>query len=264
MKNWEDAHSDQFSSICGVCFDIDDTITTDGQLKADAYNALWDLKASGFYLIPITGRPAAWCDHIIRFWPVDAIIGENGALVFYMDSGVRKRIDYLGDEAVVMKEKLNNLTNKIIEKFPHAKWASDQAYREYDLAIDICEDVAAWKEEDVTKLLNLCHEEGAQAKLSSIHVNTWFGKYDKGMGIDMWLDRGTPGITGENITLDKLIFIGDSPNDAPLFEKFSLSVGVANVKAYHDQLSTPPTWVTDGESGTGFCEFAKQLIAFKK
>ena len=69
-------------NIRGVLADIDDTITTHGQLTPEAYAALARLRAAGKLVIPITGRPAGWCDHIARMWPVDAVVGENGA--FYM------------------------------------------------------------------------------------------------------------------------------------------------------------------------------------
>ena len=65
-----------------VLFDIDDTITTAGKLTAAAYSAMWSLAGAGLRLIPVTGRPAGWCDLIIREWPVCAVIGENGAMLF--------------------------------------------------------------------------------------------------------------------------------------------------------------------------------------
>ena len=58
--------------ILGVFCDIDDTLSTDGHLTAAAYAALDALKTAGKLVIPITGRPAGWCDHIARRWPVEA------------------------------------------------------------------------------------------------------------------------------------------------------------------------------------------------
>ena len=72
-------------NLSGVFFDIDDTFTTSGKIHSVAYQALWRLKDSGFRLLPITGRPAGWCDHIARTWPVDGIVGENGAFYFWFD-----------------------------------------------------------------------------------------------------------------------------------------------------------------------------------
>ena len=70
----------QRARIRSVLCDIDDTLTTDGHLTAAAYAALERLQHAGMRVVPITGRPAGWCDHIARMWPVDAVVGENGAL----------------------------------------------------------------------------------------------------------------------------------------------------------------------------------------
>ena len=51
-----------------VLTDIDDTLTTDGRLTAAAYGALERFAARGYRVIPVTGRPAGWCDLIARFY----------------------------------------------------------------------------------------------------------------------------------------------------------------------------------------------------
>lgn len=264
---WSGADPRELSRVRGVCLDIDDTLSTEGKLTDEAYRALWDLHRAGFAVVPVTGRPAGWCDHFARFWPVDAIIGENGAFAFYMEGGVRRRLDTPGirSEARVL---LQSLESKIRSRFPHAEWASDQPYRDFDLAIDICEDVPRWEDEDVQALLSLCQSEGAHAKLSSIHVNTWFGDYDKRKGMESWLEKGAPGLQcGPGLRVSRLpewgewLFIGDSPNDEPMFAAFPFSVGVANLSRYLPKLTHPPRWITSMESGKGFVEMAKLLIS---
>ena len=69
--------------------DIDDTLTTDGRLTADAYGAMERLESACIAVAPVTGRPAGWCDHIARMWPVAGVIGENGALYFRYDRADR-------------------------------------------------------------------------------------------------------------------------------------------------------------------------------
>jgi len=251
--------------VRGVCLDIDETLSTHGKLTAEAYAALWSLKEAGYFVVPVTGRPAGWCDHFARFWPVDAVVGENGAFTFFMKSGVRSRIDTPG-VASDPKKGLEKLGEKILARFPHAKWASDQAYREYDLAIDFCEDVPPWPREDVDALVKLCEAEGAHAKVSSIHVNAWFGDYDKRRGLEHWLQSGAPGLAEavQAPAWDEWLFIGDSPNDEPLFASFRFSVGVANLSRFLDRLKHPPTWITSRESGAGFAEMAARLVGLKK
>ena len=79
-------------AIRGVLTDIDDTLTTHGRLTAQAYAALERLRAAGRRVIPITGRPAGWCDHIARMWPVDAVVGENGAFYMRYDAASRRLV----------------------------------------------------------------------------------------------------------------------------------------------------------------------------
>ena len=254
-ETWENAESSLLSQIQGVCLDIDDTLSTHGKLTAEAFSALWRLKQAGFAVIPVTGRPAGWCDQIARFWPVDAVVGENGAFTFFMENGVRRRLETPAGERTPSENRarLSALGERILREFPFARWASDQSYREFDLAIDICEDVAPWSQRDVERLLQLCAEQGAHAKLSSIHVNTWFGDYDKRKGLEHWSRSA-------GISLDSFLFIGDSPNDEPLFGSFRWSVGVANLAKYLGRLKTPPRWMTQGESGQGFCQMVERLV----
>lgn len=260
-RPWRDAGVDDLGEIQGVCFDIDDTLSTQGKLTSEAFSALWELKEAGFAVVPVTGRPAGWCDHIARFWPVDAVVGENGAFTFFMDQGARKRLDtpcgLLPEE---MKQNLATLREKVRREFPKIQWASDQSYREYDLAMDMCEDVPAWDPKDVQRLLDFCHAEGAHAKLSSIHVNAWWGDYDKGKGFRHWLEQGAPGLKGKLPSLGQWLFVGDSPNDEPMYQSFKYSVGVANLKKYVEKLTYPPTWITSEESGKGFGQVVRKLL----
>ncbi len=74
----------------GLLCDIDGTITSDGRLSASAYAALEALQSAGLLVIPVTGRPAGWCDLIARFWPVAAVVGENGAFYFRYDHATHR------------------------------------------------------------------------------------------------------------------------------------------------------------------------------
>lgn len=250
----------ELRAIKGVCFDIDDTLTTHGKLTPEAYRALWDIKNAGYGLVAITGRPAGWCDHFARFWPVDAVVGENGAFTFFMSGGKRKRIDTPSQG----RKSIESLKKTVLKKFPHAKFASDQSYREVDLAIDFCEDVKPWTKRQVKRLVEVCEDVGAHVKVSSIHVNAWFGEHDKEMGFRFWLKKGSPGLRGKKIPFQSWVFIGDSPNDEPLFKAFRYSVGVANLEKFMDDIRHKPKWITKAESGSGFCELARALLRSRR
>jgi hypothetical protein len=175
--------SDQaLRGVKGVFTDIDDTLTTEGSLTAAAYGALERLHESGLMVIPITGRPAGWCDHIARMWPVDGVVGENGAFYFRYHRESRKMERFFVDSAedrADRRHRLGQLSERILQAVPGSAVAADQAYRETDLAIDFREDVAELPEREVQRIVELFEQAGATAKVSSIHVNGWFGTYDK-------------------------------------------------------------------------------------
>ena len=244
-----------------VLADIDDTMTTDGRLTARAYGALESLAETGIAVVPVTGRPAGWCDMIARFWPVEAVIGENGAFWFRYDHKARRmHRRYWADEAqrARARTRLDALGRDVLAMVPGAAIASDQAYRAADLAIDFREDVAALPRSEVDRIVALLEREGATARISSIHVNAWFGAYDKlamtralfaeAFGLDLDAAR------------ERIAFIGDSPNDEPMFAFFPNSIGVANVRDFVDRLAAPPAFVTEARSGEGFAEFAAALL----
>ena len=248
-----------------VLTDIDDTLTTEGRLTAEAYGALEALQASGLLVVPVTGRPAGWCDLIARFWPVDAVVGENGAFYFrYHRETKRMEKRFLQDAATrqANRERLEGLKASILSKVPGTAVASDQAYRESDLAIDVAEDVAPLAKAEVAKVVALFEAAGAKAKVSSIHVNGWFGDFDKLTMTRILLEEGF-GYDWQSAQ-QGVVFLGDSPNDSPLFEAFPLCLGVANVLDFEGELDPPPAFVTERRGGAGFAEFAAALLAARQ
>jgi HAD superfamily hydrolase (TIGR01484 family) len=249
------------SSIRAVLFDIDDTITLEGSLPACAYQAIEGLHDAGLITIPITGRPAGWCDHIARLWPVDGVVGENGAFYFRYDRA-NQRLDrgFWDDEATRRnnRDRLQKIAEVIRTEVPAARLAADQPYRESDLAIDVCEDIPALSSAEIERIQDVFKRHGATAKLSSIHVNGWFGAYDK-CTMALRLLQKTCGDTPEQARRE-VIYVGDSPNDAPMFKCFPNSVGVANIKNFADQLEAEPRWITARPGGLGFAEFADTLL----
>jgi hypothetical protein len=243
----------------GLLFDIDDTLTTEGRLTAEAYAALERLHASGRRTIAVTGRPAGWCDHIARMWPVDAVVGENGAFYFRFEGGkLRKRYHDGEAERAAKSARLGAIAERILAAVPGSALASDQPYREADLAIDYCEDVPRLPLEEAERIANLMREAGLTAKVSSIHVNGWFGEYDK-LAMTRTLFAEAFGTDLDAVNAD-FAFAGDSPNDAPMFAYFAHSVGMANVARFTGHLAVEPKYVTQREAGAGFAELVRQLL----
>jgi HAD superfamily hydrolase (TIGR01484 family) len=247
--------------IRGVLTDIDDTLTTHGRLFAVAYTALERLREAGLLVIPVTGRPAGWCDHIARMWPVDAVVGENGAFWFRHDTKkgrLVKRYVVPDEERLRHGEKLLAIAGRILKEVPGCAIASDQRYREADLAIDFREDVPELAREAVMKIVAIMEREGLTAKVSSIHVNGWFGDYDK-LSTTKRMLREDFNIDIERERED-FVFVGDSPNDQPMFAFFPNAVGVANVLEMADLMSEFPHWMTPSAGAAGFSELAEALI----
>jgi len=249
-------------AVRGVFCDIDDTLTTGGRLPAAAYAGMERLLKAGLMVVPITGRPAGWCDLIARQWPISAVVGENGAFYFRYDGARRAMQRRFVDDGAVRAEHRARLTaigEEIVRTVPGAALAADQLYRETDLAIDYCEDVARLPRESVDRIVAIMERHGLTAKVSSIHVNGWFGAYDKltmarvlmreAFGIDLDLARAA------------YVFVGDSPNDAPLFAHFPHAVGVANIRDFEERLAHGPAYVTRERCGSGFHEVVECLLS---
>lgn len=264
MQPLKDLSAPKAAKIRFVLSDIDDTITTEGRLTSRAYAALEQMTAAGIVVIPITGRPAGWFDHIARMWPVFAVVGENGAFYMRYDPLAKKMFSHYFAQASqrqINRQKLNDLSAHILHEVPGCGLASDQNYREADVAIDFCEDVTPLDEAQVQRIVELFQHAGAQAKVSSIHVNGWFGHYDKlsmtktlfarEWGLDLHAQR------------DSVLFVGDSPNDEPMFEFFDYSVGVANIESQLHRLKHPPKFVTPSKGGEGFVDVAQYLLSAK-
>jgi len=244
-----------------VFSDIDDTLTTDGQLTVEAYAALAALRAAGLRVVLVTGRPAGWCDHIARMWPVDAVIGENGAFYFWYEASARKLMSrHVFDEAVraANTARLAEVRETILREVPGCALASDQFCRLYDLAIDFCEDVPPLPAGAVQRIIDLMERAGMTAKISSIHVNGWFGQYDK-LSMAHLLMREHYGIELE-AERERCVFVGDSPNDAPMFAYLPNAIGVANVARFDLPAGQAPAYVAAGAAGAGFAEVARFLI----
>lgn len=250
------------SRIVGVFTDIDDTLTTGGRVPAAVFGAIERLQDAGLLIVPVTGRPAGWCDLIARTWPVDAVVGENGALAFRYDRNARQMRRLYADSAAERAEKMQRLESvrdAILARVPGTRVSADQSYRETDLAIDIAEDVPRLDETAVERIVAIFEDHGATARISSIHVNGWFGDYSK---LSM-TRRMMSEFFGVDLDAAKsaYAFIGDSPNDAPMFDYFPAAIGVANLRDLAHRCPSMPKWITEAPQSRGFIELAEAILA---
>ena len=245
----------------GLLFDIDDTLTTEGRLTAEAYGALERLRQAGRLVIAVTGRPAGWCDHIARMWPVDAVVGENGAFYFQLrrrqaaqalprrGRGARGKTRAPRRDRAAHPRGGAGLRAGLRPGLPRRPtWRSTTARTCAPLPLEAAERIAA-----------LMREAGLTARISSIHVNGWFGGYDK-LAMSAAPVRGAirhrPG-RGERAVRLCRRFAERCADVRAIFEN---SIGVANVARFAGRLAALPKYVTRAEAGAGFAELVSHLL----
>ena len=251
LKQWPSSHR---RGIRGVFTDIDDTLTTEGAITADALNALTVLKASGLHVIPITGRPVGWSEPFAQSWPVDALVTENGSVAL-----IGKQKLYQQDALTRERNfsKMQDVIQHILRMLPHAKLAIDSPGRETDVAIDHSE-FTHLSQEDIAKVVTMMQQHGMNATVSSIHINGWFGSHNKFEGA-RWIVQSL--FQRDLITeLDQWVYVGDSTNDQLMFKHFQHSIGVANLRRFEAQLTHLPKYITRSDRGAGFAEVAQALL----
>jgi HAD superfamily hydrolase (TIGR01484 family) len=257
VRSWADLAHDEIAAVHGVFTDIDDTLTTEGAITADALQALHDLRAAGLHVIPITGRPVGWSEPFASQWPVDAIVAENGAVALCRNP---PRKLYQQNEAIRTSNftRMEQVAQRIVAVVPVAVLSRDSAGRETDIAIDHSEFVHL-PPAGIARVVRMMQDEGMNATVSSIHINGWFGEHNKLAGA-RWIVRELLARELDE-ELDRWVYVGDSTNDVLMFEHFPHSIGVANIRRFEAQLSHPPKYVTQGERGAGFAELARALLS---
>jgi len=271
LLQWTEGSDSNFSERSVLAFDLDDTLTIEGELKSQVLATLENAQKAGWITILVTGRSAGWVDALIKLLPFDAIVGENGALLSFWPKLRKNRKPreeslklfwtpqgYVSVAPQGMKEKHESASRQILQKFPRTRIASDQPFRMYDLAIDFAEEVNPPLDfETAEKIKDEFERLGAVAKVSSIHVNGWWGQFTKEQGLREVLEKYY------KKSLDThLIYVGDSPNDGPLFKVAGVSVGVANIRHFVGKSQFQlPLFVTKLEGGYGAIEVIEKCLA---
>lgn len=250
----------------GVFTDIDDTLTSHGQITPDALQALYALKAAGLQVVAITGRPIGWCEVLangdsakgLPAWPVDAVVAENGAVAWVGEPGARQKI-YQQDASVRARNRarMRAIGERIAREVPGAQLTRDSQGRETDLAIDHAE-FARLSPQQIAQVVALMQAEGMHTTVSSIHTHGCFGQFNKWQGA-LWIARE---LWGRSL-VDELahwVCVGDSGNDVAMFQHFVHSVGVANIRQVADTLPHLPRYVAHAERGAGFAEMAAAIL----
>ena len=153
----------EINEIKVLLFDLDGTFVSDDRLKSSTFECLEKLRQKKIKRIAVTGRPAGWCDLIARWWPVNSVVGENGAFSYTISDGriIRKTFDSSSSLSAHQK-KLNLLFDDIKSNFGDVHLAADQPFRQWDLALDISEEHDL-HEDKVKAIYDFCISNGANA-----------------------------------------------------------------------------------------------------
>ena len=265
--------------LVGIFTDIDDTLSTEGVVTADALRALHDLKAAGLHVVPITGRPIGWCEPLARGdakrgitpWPVDAIVAANGAVAVAPQKSskiglqpawnVRKPLSKLYQQDAVTRAdhyaRMQAVAQQGMREVPGATLAQDSAGRETDIAFDHSE-FTHLPPDAIARVVAILQASGMHATVSSIHINGWFGSHNKWQGA-CWIVRE---LWGRDLQAEigQWAYVGDSTNDQLMFQHFDNSVGVANIRRFEAELAHVPRYITPSAHGAGFAEVAHSIL----
>jgi hydroxymethylpyrimidine pyrophosphatase-like HAD family hydrolase len=259
MKPLESLPHEVACRVHGILFDLDDTFLSHGVLEKDAFDALFGLREAGLGLICVTGRPSGWGEVIVRQWPIDAAVTENGAVTLVRAGrGLRIVEECSPEERRARRARLDELVRLVKKEIPQAELSDDAHMRRSDVTWDIGERMRLPKE-TVAAIAKLVKSHGARATASSVHLHATYDSADKASGAirALRMVRGED----EGSATTRWAFIGDSGNDRACFAAFAATFGVANVKEHIESLSVPPRWVARAPMGRGFAEISRAILA---
>jgi hydroxymethylpyrimidine pyrophosphatase-like HAD family hydrolase len=244
----------------GVLFDLDDTFLSHGVLTRGAYDALWSLREAGLSLVAVTGRPSGWGEILVRQWPIDGCVTENGAVHLVRRGRTVVRDDASPpDERREKRARLGQLVERVRAVVPEAQLSDDAGFRVSDVTWDVGEFVTL-PEDRIALMVGEIERAGAGWTRSSVHLHATYDTDDKATGAIRFLSREL-GEHDAGSAVVRYAFVGDSGNDAACFAAFRTTFGVANVRASVGRLSVTPRYVASRDMGKGFAEIAAAIIA---
>lgn len=234
-----------------IATDMDGTLTQQGKFTASLLHALEDLSAADIPVLIVTGRSAGWVSGLATYLPVAGAIAENGGLFYPAQSAEPVALTSIPD-VIQHRQQLAEVYQRLQSEFLHIQESSDNRFRVTDWTFDNRDLTVSQLE----RLDALCASLGWDFTYSSVQCHIKPVSQDKAVGLMQVLRDYFP-----EYTCEQVLTVGDSPNDASLFnpQLFPLSVGVANVLDYASELIYQPAYVTTASEGEGFCELARYL-----
>jgi HAD superfamily hydrolase (TIGR01484 family) len=252
MKNISEISSEEARRLRAFLFDLDDTLLDGTRLTEPAYSALFRLKESGLVLVAVTGRPSAWAELLVRQWPIDGAVAENGAVSCAMVEG---RLVVFDDGASDRRSDLLAMVDRLRAEFPDLRPSDDNRGRRSDFTFDVGEHERV-APEVVARVCGAARVLGARTIVSSVHLHITFEGADKASGTVKFLTRRLGWDPTEAVS--RGAFIGDSDNDEACFDAFRTTIAVAN---FRGRPTLAPRFSTRERKGAGFAEAARAIAS---
>jgi HAD superfamily hydrolase (TIGR01484 family) len=235
-----------------IATDIDGTLTSNNKFTPDLFKAIESLNTKGIKLLLVTGRSAGWVGAINNYLPIAGAIAENGGVYFNADS----EYDFITriESIETHREELANRFWELQERYPQIEESIDNQFRVTDWTFD----VAGLADIELTEIAKQCEQWGYSFTFSTVQCHIKPAEQDKSAGILWVLKQYFP-----DISTDRIVTVGDSPNDASMFDRslFPHSVGVSNIRHYTDRLVYYPQYLTELPEVAGFCELVNLLTS---
>ncbi len=236
-----------------VATDFDGTVTDQGILPANAIEALLRLQTTGIAVIIVTGRSAGWVNALRYYLPIRGAIAENGGL-YYAEAQSWPRFLVPITSITEHRHQLATQFQQLASQFPQIQESTDNPFRFTDWTFN----VAGLSTSNLKQLATTCQQQGWGFTYSSVQCHIKLPEQTKAQALKTVLQQDYP-----NLEKQQVLTVGDSPNDESLFNSdwFPLSVGVANIANYREQLTHLPQYITQAAEGKGFYELAKYLVS---
>ncbi len=237
---------------CLLATDMDGTLTKYGKFTSKLLKTLESLSEAKIPVLIVTGRSAGWVSAISSLMPIVGAIAENGGLFYSSGNSEPVIITHIPD-LVQHRQHLANTFAVLQSQFPQIRESTDNRFRVTDWTFDL----TSLTTDELKNISNICQQMNWGFTYSNVQCHIKPQEQNKAVGLLKVLRQYFPTYFPEQV-----ITVGDSPNDESLFNQryFPISVGVANIQEYTDQLQYQPAYITTAAEGDGFCELCSYIL----
>jgi hydroxymethylpyrimidine pyrophosphatase-like HAD family hydrolase len=248
----------KLAAVRVVAADVDGTVTADNHIQPSTLTMFEQLHKSGRNVVLVTGRSAGWGAALARYLPgLAGVIAENGAILILAADNETSPIildKSLADDNGPSVATAEECFAEVLTRYPTARPGTDNYCRLSDRTIEVSDDI------DPDVIRDIATKHGLHHTFSTVHHHLSRSSLTKKTGLLLALNQHiSPGIDPTT----EVITIGDSVNDAPLFEPgaFAVTVGVRTVLQFLPPLGDcVPDYVTLASGGAGFNEIGSLLV----